>query len=206
MVKELIEIQANLKAPKGQWNNFGKYKYRSAEDILEAVKPHLHKHDCLLYLSDEMVAIGNRIYVKATATFINADGVQVVNTAYAREEEEKKGMDGCQITGTASSYARKYALNGLFLIDDTKDADTNEHLLQTQAKAQTSPKATASTIGDIINTLDPNVDFELIGALDDVNNATTKARLLEIWNEHKDLQSNVTFTTCMTTKKKGLKK
>jgi hypothetical protein len=202
MVKELIEIQANLKAPKGQWNSFGKYKYRSAEDILEAVKPHLHKHDCLLYLSDEMVVIGNRIYVKATATFINADGVQVVNTAYAREEEEKKGMDGCQITGTASSYARKYALNGLFLIDDTKDADTDEHYKQThQAPKQATPK----TIKEIIETLNPGEHYELISALDDVDKATTTDQLLEIWNSNKILQSDATFTQCMTAKKKSLK-
>lgn len=202
MVKELIEIQANLKAPKGQWNNFGKYKYRSAEDILEAVKPHLHKHDCLLYLSDEMVAIGNRIYVKATATFINADGVQVVNTAYAREEEEKKGMDGCQITGTASSYARKYALNGLFLIDDTKDADTNEHHLQTQAKTQTKQKST--TIRDVIDSLDPNDAFGLKTALEEIEKASTKDELLAVYNAHADLVSNPTFMNCLSAKKKEL--
>lgn len=202
MVKELIEIQANLKAPKGQWNSFGKYKYRSAEDILEAVKPLLYKHDCLLYLSDEMVAIGNRIYVKATATFINADGVQVTNTAYAREEEEKKGTDACQLTGCCSSYARKCALNGLFLIDDTKDADTNEHQVQTQAKAQASPKTTASTIGDIIQALDPNVDFELIGALDDVDKASSKAELMNVYQNYVSLHSNSTFMMCLSTKKK----
>lgn len=202
MVKELIEIQANLKAPKGQWNNFGKYKYRSAEDILEAVKPHLHKHDCLLYLSDEMVAIGNRIYVKATATFINADGVQVVNTAYAREEEEKKGMDGCQITGTASSYARKYALNGLFLIDDTKDADTNEHHVQTQAKAQSKQKST--TIRDVIDSLDPKDAFGLKTALEEIEKASTKDELLAVYNTHADLVNNSTFMNCLSAKKKTL--
>lgn len=205
MVKELIEIQANLKAPKGQFNSFGKYRYRSAEDILEAVKPLLYKHDCLLYLSDEMVAIGNRIYVKATATFINADGVQVVNTAYAREEEEKKGMDGCQITGTASSYARKYALNGLFLIDDTKDADTNEHHAQTtQAQAKSKAQAKATTIRDVIATLDPNDAFGLKTALEEIEKASTKDELLAVYNAHADLVSNPTFMNCLSSKKKEL--
>ena len=119
MIKELLEIQSKLKAPKGQYNTFGKYKYRSAEDILEAVKPLLAEQKCTVVLSDDVISIGSRIYIKATATLSNADGAEVVSTAYAREDETKKGMDGSQITGTASSYARKYALNGLFLIDDT---------------------------------------------------------------------------------------
>lgn len=122
---KLAEVQLKLKAPKGQMNNFGKYKYRSAEDILEALKPLLNG-EAIVTLSDEMVLIGDRYYVKATATF-EGDDVKTV-TAFAREEETKKGMDGSQITGASSSYARKYALNGLFLIDDTKDSDfTNTH-------------------------------------------------------------------------------
>ena len=121
----LSKIQKEMKAPKSQFNAFGKYKYRSCEDILEAVKPFLN--GTVLYISDEMVLIGDRYYIKATATLRNGgDAVSV--TAYAREEVEKKGMDSSQITGAASSYARKYALNGPFLIDDTKDSDaTNEH-------------------------------------------------------------------------------
>ena len=132
-MKHLMAIQAELKAPKGQYNSFGKYKYRSAEDILEAVKPLCHKHGCVLTLSDEIVNMGDRFYVKAFAELKTPENEFVV-TAYAREEETKKGMDGSQITGTASSYARKYALNGLFCIDDTKDADTNEHRMQTDDK------------------------------------------------------------------------
>jgi len=121
----LSKIQKEMKAPKSQFNAFGKYKYRSCEDILEAVKPFLN--GTVLYISDEMVLIGERYYIKATATLRNGDEAVSV-TAYAREEAEKKGMDSSQITGAASSYARKYALNGLFLIDDTKDSDaTNEH-------------------------------------------------------------------------------
>lgn len=141
-MSRLIEIQKKLKAPKGQYNNFGKYKYRSCEDILEAVKPILAENGCTLTLSDEIVLIGDRYYVKATARLRGADTDEVA-VAYAREDSEKKGMDGSQITGTASSYARKYALNGLFCIDDTKDADTDEYANQngTAKKPTTSAPA-----------------------------------------------------------------
>lgn len=121
-------VQAELKAPKGQFNKFGGYAYRSCEDILEAVKPLLNKYGLVLVVGDELVEMGGRIYVKATARLLDAEWNEVSNTAFAREEETKKGMDGSQITGASSSYARKYALNGLFLIDDTKDSDaTNTH-------------------------------------------------------------------------------
>lgn len=129
--KKLLAVQAELKAPKGQYNSFGKYKYRSCEDILEAVKPILARHGATLVVGDELLTVGERYYIKAVATFMDAEtGDAVTNTAYAREEETKKGMDGSQITGTASSYARKYCLNGLFLIDDTKDADTDAYKVQ----------------------------------------------------------------------------
>lgn len=123
-MSEIIKIQGELKAPKGQFNAFGKYKYRSAEDILEAVKPIAHKFGCYITLSDELVNVGERYYIRATATLWNKEN-EVVNytTAYAREEESKKGMDGSQVTGASSSYARKYALSGLLAIDDTKDSD-----------------------------------------------------------------------------------
>lgn len=126
---KLMQVQSELKAPKGQYNSFGKYKYRSCEDILEAVKPILSKHKAVVTISDAIVVIGERYYVEATATFIDAEtGEYQTTTAYAREEESKKGMDGSQVTGASSSYARKYALNGLFCIDDTKDSDsTNTH-------------------------------------------------------------------------------
>jgi hypothetical protein len=133
---KLLAIQTELKAPKNQRNSFGNYNYRSAEDILEAVKPLLKAYDCLLFLSDSIESIGGRNYVKATATFHEGEKTLSV-CAYAREEETKKGMDGSQITGAASSYARKYALNGLFLIDDTKDSDyTNQH----EKEPKTAPK------------------------------------------------------------------
>lgn len=134
-MKELIEIQKKLKAPKGQYNSFGKYKYRSAEDILEAVKPLCHENNCTLTLSDTLENIGDRYYIRATVSITN--GTETVSvSAYARENETKKGMDGSQITGTASSYARKYALNGLFCIDDTKDADTDEYKRQSTGNSK----------------------------------------------------------------------
>lgn len=135
MHDKLLRIQQELKVPKAQYNSFGKYQYRSCEDIIEAVKPLCHKECLVLTLTDEVVCVGNRNYVKATAELSNGEVDPIMHylrtirvTAYAREEETKKGMDGAQITGSASSYARKYALNGLFAIDDTKDPDaTNTH-------------------------------------------------------------------------------
>ena len=129
LMAKLLKIQAELKAPKNQYNSFGKYSYRNTEGILESLKPSLQKYKCGLTLSDELVMIGDRYYIKATAWLYDIESNEnIVIVAYAREEETKKGMDGSQITGASSSYARKYALNGLFLIDDTKDSDsTNEH-------------------------------------------------------------------------------
>lgn len=126
-MKELLMIQQGLKAPKGQYNNFGKYKYRSCEDILEAVKPLLAEQACVLLLSDDIDFIEGRHYVRATATIINSEGKSLSVSASAREQDNKAGMDASQLTGSTSSYARKYALNGLFCIDDTKDADTMDN-------------------------------------------------------------------------------
>ena len=142
----LMAVQSELKAPKGQENTFGKYRYRSAEDILEAVKPLLKANGLYLRISDTVELIGDRYYVKATVTVVDiATGDAESATAYAREQAEKKGMDAAQVTGATSSYARKYALNALFGIDDTKDADTDEYTRtgrsganQGQAKAQPS--------------------------------------------------------------------
>ena len=132
-MQKLAKIQATLKAPKGQTNSFGNYKYRSCEDILTAVKPLLD--GCVLTISDEIVAIADRIYVKATARIFD-ETQWVETTAFAREASDKKGMDSAQITGSASSYARKYALNGLFCIDDTKDADAIEPEVKQSASKQ----------------------------------------------------------------------
>lgn len=123
LTESLRNIQCGLKAPKGQFNDFGKYKYRSCEDILEALKPMLESEGITLTLTDELVFQGDRYYIKAIASVSDGEAL-IQSQAYARESDQKKGMDASQITGTASSYARKYALNGLFLIDDTKDDDT----------------------------------------------------------------------------------
>ena len=148
--EKLLNIQTELKAPKGQYNSFGGYKYRSCEDILEAVKPLLKDNKCTLRITDDVVQIGERYYIKATAILTDLEESEgygnVQNTAYAREEETKKGQDGSQLTGTASSYARKYALNGLFLIDDTKDADTDEHKKETGEEEKTEKLATEKQI------------------------------------------------------------
>jgi hypothetical protein len=127
--KKLIEVQSKLKAPKNQYNSFGKYSYRNCEDILEALKPILKEVGATIIISDEVVSVNERYYVKATVKFIDTETGEVVEaSANAREEDNKKGMDSSQLTGSTSSYARKYALNGLFAIDDTKDADTtNTH-------------------------------------------------------------------------------
>lgn len=146
VIEKLAAVQRELKAPKGQYNSFGKYKYRSCEDILEALKPVLGKHGCAVTLSDEVVQVGERFYIRATASIMDCEsGERAFNTAFAREDADKKGMDGSQITGTASSYARKYALNGLFLIDDTKDADTDAYHEQTTGeKPKEDPKIAAA--------------------------------------------------------------
>jgi len=139
-MEALKTIQSKLVAPKGQYNSFGNYKYRSCEDILEAVKPLLQETESTLTLSDEVMQLGDRYYVKATATLTN-DNKSISVSAYARESETKKGMDSAQITGAASSYARKYALNGLFAIDDTKDSDaTNKHDKQSEPKKVSIPE------------------------------------------------------------------
>ena len=138
LFQKLLKIQAELKAPKGQYNSFGKYKYRSLEDINESVKPLNEKHGVLVTIKDEVEAIGNRIYIVAIVTAIDVDNPADTYEvkAYAREEETKKGMDGAQITGSASSYARKYAMNALYLIDETKDPDTDEQHNQSRSKRQ----------------------------------------------------------------------
>lgn len=135
--KKLSAVQAELKAPKGQFNSFGKYNYRSCEDILEAVKPILAKHELGMTISDNIVSYEGRVYVRAEVVVFDFEGNNVVVNAQAREEDSKKGMDASQVTGATSSYARKYALNGMFLIDDTKDSDaTNTHGKET---ATTTP-------------------------------------------------------------------
>lgn len=155
--EKLVAIQSELKAPKNQFNSFGKYNYRSCEDILEAVKPILAKYGCFMVICDEIVEVGGRIYVKATAVI--HDGEESISaSAYAREAETKAGMDVSQITGSSSSYARKYALNGLFLIDDTKDADaTNTHGKEEKKEEKKPLRATERQI-ELIKKLVPESD------------------------------------------------
>ena len=179
-MKELIKIQSELKAPKNQFNNFGKYKYRSAEDILEAVKPLTAEQGCVLTLTDDIVCIEGRFYVKATATISNSKGQTVFVNGWAREEETKKGLDASQLTGSCSSYARKYALNGLFLIDDTKDADTDEHQKQTTAKPKKAAKKGEK-------------DEMKEAILADIKKMQTREDLTKIWRGYATLQKEDWF-------------
>lgn len=159
--EKLMAIQTELKAPKGQYNSYGKYNYRSCEDILEAVKPLLAKYKCTLTIHDDIALVGERYYIKATASLLDAESPESIgNVAYARESLDKKGMDDSQITGTASSYARKYCLNGLFLIDDTKDADTDEYKEQSENKEKLATPKQIEIIKDICKRLDPNGEFD----------------------------------------------
>lgn len=190
-MKELIAIQSELKAPKNQWNSFGKYNYRSAEDILEAVKPLLKKHECHLTISDEMVVLGDRYYVKATA-FLTKGDETIETTAFAREEESKKGMDASQLTGSTSSYARKYALNGLFCIDDTKDSDhTNTH----GKEAKPNPKA--------VNPKE-TVEKELKEAIEILKKCKDVASVDEVVKAYKTLWTNQDFKNATAKRRKEL--
>lgn len=178
-MNKLIQIQNELKAPKSRYNSFGKYSYRSCEDILEAVKPLLAKYDAVLTIRDEIIEVGSRVYVKAIATFETDGGARSV-TAFAREPDSKKGMDDSQITGTASSYARKYALNGLFLIDDTKDPDTDEYVKQTTAvKDLTIGAAKASALEKMLTDSGQNAQAFLqlynVNALSDLTEEQHRA-------------------------------
>ena len=144
--EKLLDIQTTLKAPKGQFNSFGKYKYRNCEDILESLKPLLKKNKVVLLVNDDVVSVSNRIYIKATVTLQDVESEEKIETsAFAREEDVKKGMDGSQITGSSSSYARKYALNAMFAIDDTKDSDvTNQGENKENTKTTTQSKTTGN--------------------------------------------------------------
>lgn len=179
-MKELVNIQSKLKAPKGQYNSFGKYKYRSCEDILEAVKPLLKENNCVLTIADDIILVGDRFYVKAIVTLKNSSGETVTTTAFAREEESKKGMDGSQVTGASSSYARKYALNGMFCIDDTKDSDTTN-----------------------TGHSDENPLKEV--AMADIESAKDMNALMAVWSDYQSLQKDKDFVSAMTNKKNKLK-
>ena len=183
----LIAIQKKLKAPKDLYNKFGNYKYRSAESILEAVKPLLAENGVLLTITDELVMIGNRYYVKSTAT-AQKNGGSMCGVGYAREDDSKKGMDGSQVTGASSSYARKYALNGLFLIDDTKDADTDEYHNQQEnasKKADHKPSQPKSSQPQQpqIQFKDYNAETELV-AEQEMLKCNSYNELMAVWNKY----------------------
>lgn len=169
--EKVMKVQSELKAPKGQYNSFGKYHYRSAEDILEAVKPLNHEYGLLLTLTDKPIQVGDRYYIEATATLTDGEQSITVN-AYARESVTKKGMDDSQITGTASSYARKYALNGLYLIDDTKDADTDEY----QERVNNSSKASDKQLNYVSSLLRNSSDDKKV-QLNNFNNMIQQLKL-----------------------------
>lgn len=190
-MKELIEIQSRLKAPKSKYNSFGKYNYRSLEDILEAVKPLLKELGCTLVIHDELAVMGDWHYVKAVATLTNSEGAAVSGTGYAREDPTKSGMSLGQITGSNSSYARKYALNGLFLIDDTKDLDTDEYANESKAKAKKQEKE------------DNKRRKELEKKFPDVFAANSLDDLKVVYNNHPDQQGkDPDFMEAMSTRKK----
>jgi hypothetical protein len=199
-MKELIVIQSELKAPKSQFNKFGGYKYRKAEDILEAVKPLLDKQKCTLTITDDIVMVGNRIYVKATATIKNEKGECETTTGWAREEESKKGMDGSQITGASSSYARKYALNGLFAIDDNADSDTTNDGQHQKAQQQTQTQQPAAQ-QQASSQYHPNDLNEGLGYL---SRCVSKDNLLWVIQHYQPLCSNTQFMQAVSAKKKQL--
>lgn len=206
-MKELITIQSELKAPKTQVNRFGGYKYRKAEDILEAVKPLLAKQKCTLIITDDIVMVGNRIYVKATATIKNEKGEFEETTGWAREEETKKGMDGSQITGASSSYARKYALNGLFAIDDNADSDTintdqqDNHHLAAQQTAQTQQQQSQTTAQPAQPQYHPD---NLAEALEMVKRCVNRDNIKWVMGTYMPLNSNPQFMQALSAKRKEL--
>lgn len=169
-MKALQQIQSELKAPKGQLNKFGGYKYRSCEDILEALKPLLAKHNAVVLLSDDIVLVGSRFYVKATATFKTAEE-SISVTAFAREAETKKGMDESQITGSASSYARKYALNGLFGIDDTKDADTMDNRSNGNSSGSFSKQINSATTMEELDKIINDIKAKMGDSFSDIRDS-----------------------------------
>ena len=202
-MKELITIQSELKAPKTQYNKFGGYKYRKAEDILEAVKPLLAKQKCTLIITDDIVMVGSRIYVKATATIKNEKGEYETSTGWAREEETKKGMDGSQITGASSSYARKYALNGLLAIDDNADSDTTNDGQHQAAQRQANPQAQDAQPEQQTTTTKyhPN---DINEAIQMVSRCVNKDNLVWVMQTYQPLMSNAQFMQTLSAKRKEL--
>lgn len=194
MLANLIDIQTSLKCNKSQFNSYGGFSYRSAEDILTAVKPLLASFGCLLTLTDDIVLVGDRVYVKSTATITDPDGNTQSTTAFAREPDSKKGMDASQVTGCASSYARKYALNALFLIDDVKDADTDEYRRQTEDTAKKPKVPTAKTAN---NKITPEQQRQLADACKNAGPNLSLEKALEACRVDRIENITVTQFTCL---------
>lgn len=189
-MKELNTIQTSLAAPKGQRNNFGNYNYRSCEDILAAAKPLLKEQECTLTIADDILLVGDRFYIKATATITNKEGLSVCTTAFAREEAAKRGMDASQVTGAASSYARKYALCGLFAIDGEKDADaTNTH-----GKVDDNANADELTPHEIIESI-------IKPALAQAN---TREDVVKLYEQYQKLENEPGYKTAFSVRRKAL--
>lgn len=204
-MKELVKIQSDLKAPKNQRNNFGGYNYRSAEDILEAVKPILKQEKCTLTMTDEIVSIADRIYVKATVVLKNEKGETETTSAYAREPISKKGQDESQVTGAASSYARKYALNGLFCIDDTKDADA----LNTSKEYTQPPQQTQAAAQPQPTVQQPVQQKQVVGEAQykgEIAACTTMDALIAIWNKYPQMQGDKGFRDAWASRRSQIEK
>lgn len=216
-MKELFEIQQQLNVPKEKFNSFGKYKYRSAEDILKAVKPLLEQQQCILLLTDEVKEVGSpyqqeitnkgasstyngtRVYVEASVTIINSAGDKITTKGYAREEISKSGMDASQITGTASSYARKYALNGLFAIDDGVDADR----LNVSKQYTAAPVSNATSAVNGGDAIDANEILHAY-AYPAIEQAQTKADLKRVYDDYPNLKGIPEFMHALSAKRKEL--
>lgn len=180
-MKELIKIQSELKAPKSLYNKFGQYYYRSAENILEAVKPLCAANNCTLTLTDSIELVGSRYYIKATARLTNENGETHEVSAFAREEDNKKGMDAAQITGSASSYARKYALNGLFCIDDVRDPDTIDNSDKPEGKPEGKPEDKPKRNGSRPIPAGDDLNTRIKEAIYAIEKANTTDELNAIW-------------------------
>ncbi len=199
LLKSLIDIQQRLDAPKGQYNQFGKFKYRSLEDIEAAIKPLLHEHQCGIRFSDQVVEHCGRTFLQTTLYFFNTKGENISVTAEAEHSAAKTGMDAAQITGAASSYARKYAMNALFAIDDTKDADSNQYREQTTSS--TAQKTTTRR-----SKTEPQNTDRLAPIAAAVNNATTIEQLVSLYEAHSlECESNPTIKKLFSERKKQLK-
>ena len=207
LLKSLIDIQQNLNAPKGQFNNFGKFSYRSLEDIEAAIKPFLAKHSCGIRFSDEIEDHCGRTFLKTTLTFFNCKGDSISTTAVAENVSEKSGMDGAQITGAASSYARKYAMNAMFAIDDTKDADTKQyHNQTTQTTTKSNSTRRAKTV--TAQTPQPAAPVDRFAPIKNaINSVSDTDALLDLYLQHQnEVEGNPEIKQLFTERKIQLKK